>query len=87
MTPSTTWPTVRTAAPILLLSIVLAWAAQAQAQPLVTDPIPDTIAWQGLTLEVRDLVRLPGTRGLRPPEQDVTPAGWARVSYVRGRTG
>ena len=29
------------------------------------------------------MVRLPQTRGLRPADQDVTPAGWARISYVR----
>ena len=28
-------------------------------------------------------MRLPDTRGIRPADQDVTPAGWARVSYVR----
>jgi glucose/sorbosone dehydrogenase len=28
-------------------------------------------------------VRLPDTRGMRPLDQDVSPAGWARVSYVR----
>ena len=34
-------------------------------------------------VEIRDLVRLPETRGLRPPDQDVVPSGWARVSYIR----
>ncbi len=28
-------------------------------------------------------MRLPDTRGMRPADQDVTPSGWARVSYVR----
>ena len=28
-------------------------------------------------------MRLPDTRGIRPADQDVSPAGWARVSYVR----
>ena len=28
-------------------------------------------------------MRLPETRGLRPADQDVKPAGWARVSFVR----
>ena len=48
----------------------------------VTDPLPN-IEKRGLTVEIRDLVRLPQTRGMRPADQDVTPAGWARVSYVR----
>ena len=30
-----------------------------------------------------DLARLPDTRGIRPADQDVKPAGWARVNYVR----
>ena len=34
-------------------------------------------------VEIRDLARLPETRGLRPAEQDVVPSGWARVSYIR----
>ena len=36
-----------------------------------------------MSVEIRDVVRLPETRGLRPADEDVTPAGWARVSYVR----
>jgi hypothetical protein len=38
---------------------------------------------RGLAVEIRDLVRLPETRGMRPADQDVNPAGYARVSYVR----
>jgi hypothetical protein len=34
-------------------------------------------------VEIRDVVRLPRTLGLLPAEQDVNPAGWARVSFVR----
>ena len=34
-------------------------------------------------VEIRDVTRLPDTRGLRPADQDVNPAGTARVSYVR----
>jgi hypothetical protein len=48
----------------------------------VADPLPN-VEKRGLTVEIRDLVRLPQTRGLRPIEQDVNPSGWARVSYVR----
>ena len=35
-------------------------------------------------VEIRDVVRLPQTRGMRPIEQDVNPSGWARVP-VRAR--
>jgi len=47
------------------------------------NPIPAPIETQGIAVEVRDLVRLPDTRGLRPLSEDVNPAGWARVSFVR----
>ena len=38
---------------------------------------------RGLAVEIRIVVRLPDTRGLRPADQDVNPSGWARVSFVR----
>jgi hypothetical protein len=34
-------------------------------------------------VEIRDLVRLPDTRSMLKPDQDVNPAGWARVQFVR----
>jgi hypothetical protein len=49
----------------------------------ITNPIPAPIEKRGLMVEIRDIVRLPDTRGLRPIEQDVNPSGWARVSFVR----
>src|ERR1700740_1372017 len=64
--------------PLLAISIV----ATAQG-PITSNPIPEPILKRGIAVEVKDLVRLPDTRGLRPAEQDVAPAGWARVSYVR----
>jgi hypothetical protein len=48
----------------------------------VNDPLP-SIVKHGLAVEVRDVVRLPDTSRLRPVDQDVTPTGWARVSFVR----
>ena len=48
-----------------------------------TNPIPAAITKRGLQVEIRDLVRLPDSRGIRPLDQDVSPAGWARLSYVR----
>ena len=50
---------------------------------ITSNPLPEPIVKRGLAVEVRDLVRLPDTRGLRPADQDVTPSGWARLSYVR----
>jgi hypothetical protein len=63
-------------------ALVLAAAAGAQAQ-ITDNPIPAPIVKRGLAVEVRDVVRLPETRNLRPVDQDVTPTGWARVSFVR----
>ena len=49
----------------------------------ITNPLPSTIEKRGITVQIRDVARLPDTRGLRPAAQDVAPAAWARVSYVR----
>jgi len=50
---------------------------------ITSNPIPAPIAKRGLAVEIKDLVRLPDTRGLRPASEDVNPSGWARVSFVR----
>ena len=55
-------------------------AARAQ---ITDNPLPAPLTKGGLAVEVRDVVRLPETRNLRPVDQDVTPTGWARVSFVR----
>ena len=62
--------------PIALCTVIV--AAQ-----ITSNPIPAPITKRGLAVEIKDLVRLPDTRGIRPADQDVTPAGWARISYVR----
>jgi Glucose / Sorbosone dehydrogenase len=49
----------------------------------IGDPLPAPVEKRGLEVEILDVVRLPQTRGILPPEEDVNPAGWARVSYVR----
>src|SRR5438034_806977 len=70
---------------ILLTVVVLLtlWTAgQIQGQ-ITSNPIPEPITKHGLAVTVIDVVRLPDTRGIRPADQDVSPAGWARVSYVR----
>ena len=50
---------------------------------ITSNPIPEPVEKRGLAVEIRDVVRLPDTRGLRPLTEDVNPAGWARVSFVR----
>src|SRR5687767_3698592 len=63
-----------------LLAIVAAGPAAAQ---ITSNPIPAPIEKRGLAVEIVELARLPDTRGIRPADQDVKPAGWARVNYVR----
>jgi hypothetical protein len=53
------------------------------AAQITTNPLPAPVEKRGLAVEVRDVVRLPQTRGMRPANEDVNPAGWARVSFVR----
>ena len=67
--------------PILLVIAVCA-VRMAGAQA-TNNPIPAPVTKRGLQVEIRDLVRLPDTRKMRPVDQDVTPSGWARISYVR----
>lgn len=64
------------------LPIFLALAAAAHAQ-ITSNPIPEPIVKKGLAVEIRDLVRLPDTRGMRPIAEDVTPSGWARISFIK----
>jgi hypothetical protein len=49
---------------------------------ITSNPLTAPVEKHGLAVEVRDIVRLPDTRMLHPGD-DVNPAGWARVSYVR----
>jgi hypothetical protein len=69
---------------VLPLAIWTSGAIQAQVNaPITVNPIPAPIVKRGLAVEIRDVLRLPDTRGIRPLDQDVSPAGWARISYVR----
>ncbi len=63
-----------------LLAIVAAGSVSAQ---ITSNPIPAPIEKRGLVVEIVEVARLPDTRGIRPADQDVKPAGWARVNYVR----
>src|SRR5213596_1478985 len=68
----------------LLLALSAAAVIGAQTgNPIVSSPTPAPVTKHGLTVEIRDIVRLPDTRRLRPADQDVVPAGWARINYVR----
>lgn len=55
----------------------------AAAAPITENPISEAVVTRGIAVEVKDLARLPDTRGFRPADHDVSPEAWARVSYVR----
>ena len=59
------------------------WAPGPVQGQITANPIPAAIEKKGLAVEIRDVVRLPQTRGLLPANQDTNPAGYARVSFVR----
>ena len=74
---------MRTLMRLAIVLLLAAWTARAIQAQIASNPIPARIVKRGLAVEIKDLVRLPDTRGVRPLDQDVSPAGWARVSYVR----
>src|SRR5215831_3948582 len=61
-----------------LVGAVLIVAAQ-----ITSNPIPAPIEKRGLAVEIQDVLRLPDTRANLPADQDVSPAGWARIQFVR----
>src|SRR5262245_34543393 len=67
----------------VIMLLLAGWTVAAIRAQITSNPIPAPIVKRGLAVEIRDLVRLPDTRSLRPVDQDVSPTGWARVSYVR----
>lgn len=76
-------PTMPGRTPLVISALLpLCFAAALRAQ-ITSNPLPAPVEKRELAVEIRDVVRLPQTRGLLPPEQDVNPAGWARVSFVR----
>ena len=74
---------MRTRMGIGIISLLAIQTVYAAAEPITSNPIPEPIVKRGIAVEVVELARLPDTRGIRPADQDVKPAGWARVNYVR----
>ena len=74
---------MRKGMPFVIVPLLAIWTAGASDAQITSNPIPAPIEKKGLAVEIKDLVRLPDTRGLRAPDQDVAPAGWARVSFVK----
>jgi hypothetical protein len=72
--------------PVLALCAAFGVTRATSAQSggaIVSTPLPSPVVKRGLMVEIRDLVRLPDTRSMRPAEEDVSPAGRARINYVR----
>ena len=67
---------------LIVLGCVIGIVGAVEAQ-LTSNPIPAPIAKRGLAVEIKDVMRLPDTRSIRPADQDVNPSGWARISFVR----
>jgi hypothetical protein len=70
----------------LLASILLTAAAAGLGAVLhaqITNPIAAPIVRGALAVELRELTRLPDTRAVLAPGEDVNPAGWARINVVR----
>ncbi len=67
----------------IIMSLLAIVAAGSVAAQITSNPVPTPIEKRGLAVEIVELARLPDTRGIRPADQDVKPAGWARVNYVR----
>ena len=67
----------------LTLLVSAIWAAASLRAQITSNPVSAPIVKRGLAVEIKDLLRLPDTRTIRPVDQDVTPSGWARISYVR----
>src|SRR4051812_30874972 len=76
-------PLVRTVVGIGIISLLAVQVIYAADTPITSNPIPEPILKRGIAVQVKDLGRLPDTRAMRPADQDVKPAGWARINYVR----
>jgi hypothetical protein len=62
---------------------LMACCAVAVMHAQIANPLPAPITKRGLAVEIRDIARLPDSRGIRPVDQDVAQSGFARVSFVR----
>ena len=66
----------------IALALIAVGAIAVHAQ-ITENPIPEPIAKRGLAIELKELTRLPDTRSMLGPGQDVNPAGRARINVVR----
>jgi hypothetical protein len=73
---------MRTRLQLGAIALLSMWTGAADV-PITSNPIPEPIVKRGIAVEIKDVARLPDTRGVRSPDLDVAPSAWARVSYVR----
>ena len=67
----------------LTLVVIGLLAFQRIDAQITANPFPAPVETRAVAVEIRDVVRLPETRGMRPADQDVNPSGWARISFIR----
>ena len=60
---------------IVLITILGVLAFRGIDAQITANPFPAPLEKRGLAVEIRDVVRLPETRGMRPADQDVNPVG------------
>src|SRR5678816_4002317 len=69
--------------PLIAVSSLACACAVALHAQITENPIPEPILKKGIAVELRELTRLPDTRGMLADGQDVNPAGRARINVVR----
>ena len=74
---------MRIRTPLLIIVLLTFLHVRIGSAQITDNPLPASIEKRGLMVQIRDVVRLPKTLGRFHPDQDVNPAGWARVSFVR----
>src|SRR5882757_830537 len=73
---------MRLKVPFVIVPLIALGLAGTAAAQITSNPLPEKIVKKGIAVELKDYVRLPDTRG-KHGEDDVTPSGWARVSFVK----
>ena len=66
---------MRATMPLAIATLLAVVTARPLVGQITSNPLPAPIEKRGLAVQIRDLVRLPDSRGLRPLDQDVSPAG------------
>lgn len=74
---------LRTPILLVLLAALSPSYAQDSDAPITSNPLPEPVEKGSLMVEIRDVVRLPYSKGTLAAEDDVNPAGYSRVSFVR----